>query len=420
MAAKPSTVYWPAGVADCRPAAQPKFSRESRAEQRWFLQSLLLQELQRDSTSTDEDLQRVKVTPETLKKAVDAEIYSEDFPDALQFVVEAVSACSIRGKDQWTKELQEQYCGALMEVLGFCDENTAHTALGLLKESSSTVVDFADCVGCLLEHEGSGTGEMCRKLQACLALQKASAGDLITGLGSIGSSIATLLERGMGHDDAACRARAANVLLQAGLHSRERDASDAALTVLCRSALYDGENRPFLLSAAWDLLLVHPSSCSATVDNNRNSSMDAEETTALAFLLGFLRFGQEDSSELEAACITALGAAKLIMHHADLEATEVIQCRLNAALVQCRRLHEIRSKQNHRPGSGSGNSGKLSRAGKSKDTNPLRIILEDFERRFRLHCDQLGEEEVCTYAHCTHRHLPAGRMHLSPFSSKRQ
>ena len=419
MASKPPTVYWPAGVADCRPAAQPKFSREARAEQRWFLQSLLLQELQRDSTSTDEDLQRVKVTPETLKKAVDAEIYSEDFPDALQFVVEAVSACST-GQSQWPKDLQEQYRGALMEVLGFCDEATARTALGLLKESCSTVVDFADCVGCLLEHEGSGPGEMCRKLQACLALQKASAGDLIAGLGSTGSSIATLLERGMKHADAACRARAANVMLQAGLHSRERDASDAALSVLCRSALYDGENRPFLLSAAWDLLLVHPRSSSITISSSRDSSTDAEETTVLAFLLGFLRFGEEDSSELEAACITALGAAKLIMHHADLEATEVIQCRLNAALVQCRRLHEIASKgQSQRArGNGSGNSGRAPRAGKSKDANPLRVILEDFERRFRLHCEQLGREEVCTRAHCTHQGCRSPALQL--FDAKRR
>ena len=224
----------------------------------------------------------------------------------------------------------------------------------------------------------------------------------------------------MKHADAACRARAANVMLQAGLHSRERDASDAALSVLCRSALYDGENRPFLLSAAWDLLLVHPSSSSVTISSSRDSSTDAEETTVLAFLLGFLRFGEEDSSELEAACITALGAAKLIMHHADLEATEVIQCRLNAALVQCRRLHEIASKgQSQRGrGNGSGNSGRAPRAGKSKDANPLRVILEDFERRFRLHCEQLGREEVCTRAHCTHQGCRSPALQL--FDAKRR
>ncbi len=397
------SVFWPAGVTDCRPAGQAKFSSAARAEQRWFLQSLLVQELQRDAASTDADRERVQVKPETLKTAVDAELYAEDFPDTLQFVVDAVSTCSM-AQGPLPKTLHDSYRGALIEVLGFCDEATADKALGLLKESSTTVCDFADSVGCLLEHDGSAAGEMSRKLQAALWLQKASACDLITGLGSVGSSIAALVTAGLRHADAGCRARAADVILQASLHSR-RDASSTALSVLCRSALYDAENRPFLLSAAWDILLVHPSSSFATItsSSSRDSMLHTESTTILAFLLGFLRFSQEDDCELQAACVTALGAAKLIMHHPDLESTEVIQCRLNAALVQCRRLDDIHSKNSQRHRHVKSKTSRAPRAGRNKDANPLRIILEDFELRFRLHCDQLGQEEVRTDSSAAHR-----------------
>lgn len=399
----PARVYWPPGVSDCRPAGQAKFSRAARAEQRWFLQSLLVQELRRDGGAADADLERVQITPEALKMAVDAELYAEDFPDTLQFVVDAVSpGCT--DPIARSKSHRDSFRAALLEILGFCDEATAHTALGLLKYSSVTVRDFADSVGCLLEHEGSAVGEVCRKLQALLWLQKASSDDLILGLDHIGSAITALLECGLGHADASCRARTADVVLQAGLHSREhnRAAGNAAVAVLCRSALYDAENRPFLLSAAWDLLLVHPSSSFATLNSSTDNSgceasadsmKNEQPTTVLAFLLGFLRVGQRDKSpELEAACITGLGAAKLIMHHTDLESAEVIQCRLNAALVQCRRIDEIRNKNNQRHG--SGNISRAPRAGKDKGANPLRIILEEFEIRFKQHCNQLGMEEV--------------------------
>jgi hypothetical protein len=337
--------------------------------------------------------------PEVLKAAVDAELYAEDFPDTLRFVVDAVSTCSSTAyASALPKSLHDSYRAALIEVLGFCDEATADSALGLLKASSTTVRDFADSVGCLLEHDGNAAGEMSRKLQAALWLQRASANDLITGLGSIGSSIGLLVTSGLRHADASCRARAADVILQAGLHSREREASAAALSVLCRAALLDPENRPFYLSAAWDILLVHPSGSFAPIvsSRSRDSIMDTEETTVLAFLLGYLRFDRESDSEVHAACVTALGSAKLIMHHSDLESTEVIQCRLNAALVQCRRLDEIHSKKSQR-GQASNKTTRAPRAGKSKDANPLRIILEDFQRRFKLHCDELTREEVRTY-----------------------
>jgi hypothetical protein len=398
-AAGARAVHWPAGVSSCRPcaAAQLKPSRAVRTEQRWFLQSLLVNELHRDGTSTDADLERVQTDAATLKEVVDAELESEEFGDHLQFVVDAAATGSATQRVQ-RRDQREAYCGALVDILGFCDEATAHKALGLLKESSASVRDFADAVGALLEHEGTAAGEVCRRLQALLWLQKASGGDLITGLGHTGAAIAALLECGLSHSDPACRARAADVLLQAGLHAREREASDATLLVLCRSALFDAANRPFLLSAAWDLLLVHPNSGSAELAA-ASPDVDDEGTTALALLMGFLRFDQDNPAEVEAACVTALGASKLVMEHTDSDATEVIQCRLNAALVQCRRLDQMRAKAPRRGGgAGAVATVRAPQAGKDKDASPLRMILEEFEQLFKLRCERREREAAETSA----------------------
>ena len=377
-----AAVRWPAGLERCRPAAQQR-CRDGRVktQHRWFLQSLLVKEL----AARQQDVACVQTSVEALKQIVDeedqeaAEGEEEVFPDHLKFVVDVAVRGGVAHEPRAASAAEsEDYVGSLLSILGFCDESTAHDVLSLLKQTARSVTEYADTLDRVLTHDDETPDlQLARQLLALLWVQKTSAHDLIAGLQQ-GGSIQALLESGLAHDSASTRARAYNCVVQAGMNAAPDSASvDAAVALLCRAALYDLENRLFLLASAWDLLLVNPGSGQTELRDTERLADDGVNdpgpTTALAFLLGYLRYGKADEP---AACATAVGAARLVMLHPDGDNSEVLLTRLNAALVRVRQLERAKVG---------------TRKEKKESASRVLPILQEFQARFKESCEEAAE-----------------------------